>query len=73
MSEFRLILRGDPDAWRHRPPEQARQLISQSRGWAGRLMGERRFLDGKKRGAVWHQRELSIDGSVAIRRLDPMG
>ncbi len=117
MPKFLLILRGDPDAWRHQPPEQIQQLISRFEGWAGRLMGESRFLDGKKladgegrvllrEGATvrvtdgpfgetkdlvggFHlleadsyehavelcrdHPELSIDGSVEIRRLDPMG
>ena len=117
MPKFLLILRGDPDTWRHQNPTEVRQLIDRFEAWAGRLMGEGRFLDGKKladgEGRVLSRDagtvrvadgpygqtrqlvggfhlleatdyehavrlcmdhpELSIGGSVEIRRLDPMG
>lgn len=117
MPKFLLILRGDPDAWRHQGAAEIQSLIERFEAWAGRLMTERRFLDGKKladgegRVLVRHgdtvrvtdgpfgeskelvggfhvieatdydhavrlcqdHPELSIRGSVEIRRLDPMG
>ena len=117
MPKFLLILRGDPDAWRHQGRGEIQNLIERFEAWAGRLMAERRFLDGKKladgEGRVlvragdtvrvtdgpfgeskelvggFHvieaddyehavklcqdHPELSIRGSVEIRRLDPMG
>jgi hypothetical protein len=117
MPKFLLILRGDPDAWRHKSPDAIQELIASFETWAGKLLAERRFLDGKKladgEGRVLLQDgetvrvtdgpfgeskelvggfhlieaddyahavalcrdhpELSIRGSVEIRRLDPMG
>lgn len=117
MPKFLLILRGDPDVWRHQGQAELQALIERFEAWAGRLMGERRFLDGKKladgEGRVlardggtvrvtdgpygeskelvggFHvieaddyehavrlcqdHPELSIRGTVEIRRLDPMG
>lgn len=117
MPKFLLVLRGDPEEWRQRPPDQIAELIARFEAWAGRLLGERRFLDGQKladgEGRVivrtgdtvritdgpfgetkelvggFHlieadsydhavqlcrdHPELSIGGSVEIRRLDPMG
>src|SRR5204862_1197405 len=48
MPKFLLILRADPDAWRHRDRAEIQNLIERFEAWAGRLMAERRFLDGKK-------------------------
>lgn len=117
MPKFLLILRGDPDTWQHQTPAEIQLLIERFEAWAGRLMGEGRFLDGKKladgEGRVLARSgagvrvtdgpfgetkelvggfhlveaddyehavrlcadhpELSIGGSVEIRRLDPMG
>ncbi|MDO8348874.1 MAG: YciI family protein [Planctomycetota bacterium] len=117
MPKFLLILRGDPQAWCNQRPAEIENLIARFESWAGRLMAERRFLDGKKladgEGRVivregqtvrvtdgpygetkelvggFHlieadsyehavrlcedHPELSIRGSVEIRRLDPMG
>lgn len=117
MPKFLLILRGDPDTWRHQTPDEIQALIERFEAWAGALMGEGRFLDGKKladgEGRVLEREgttvkvtdgpygetkelvggfhlleaddydhavrlcrnhpELSIRGSVEIRRLDPMG
>ncbi len=117
MPKFLLVLRGDPDIWRQRPAAEIQALIERFERWAGGLMAERRFLDGKKladgEGRVivrdgdtvritdgpygeakeivggFHlleardydhavelcrdHPELSIAGSVEIRRLDPMG
>ena len=117
MPKFLLVLRGDPDAWRSKPPAEIELIIADFEAWAGRLMTGRRFLDGRKladaEGKVlvragdtvrvtdgpygetkelvggFHlieadsyehavalcrdHPELSIGGSVEIRRLDPMG
>lgn len=117
MPKFLLILRGDPDHWRSREPAEIETIIAEFESWAGRLMGEGRFHDGKKladgEGVVlarvgdavkvtdgpygetkelvggFHlieaddyehaaricrdHPELSIGGTVEIRRLDPMG
>lgn len=118
MPKFLLILRGDPDVWRHQQPESIRELVGRFEAWAGQLMAQNRFLDGKKladgegrvivRDGVGGARvtdgpfgeskeivggfhlieaddyehavqlcanhpELSIQGSVEIRRLDAMG
>ncbi|MBL8751831.1 MAG: transcription initiation protein [Planctomycetes bacterium] len=117
MAKFLLVLRGDPEVWRQRPPDEVQALIEHFERWAGGLMGERRFLDGKKLadgegrllvragtevritdGPFGETKEvvggfhlieardydhavelcrthpnLSIQGSVEIRRLDPMG
>ncbi|MCB9885123.1 MAG: hypothetical protein H6838_06495 [Planctomycetes bacterium] len=117
MPKFLLILRGDPDVWQHRDAAQMQELVECFEAWAGRLMAERRFLDGKKLadgdGRViardasgvkvsdgpygetkelvggFHlieadsyehavelcqdHPELTIGGTVEIRRLDPMG
>lgn len=48
MPRFLLVLRGDPDRWRHRPAVEIDALIREFESWAGRLMGDSRFLDGKK-------------------------
>jgi hypothetical protein len=117
MPKFLLILRGDPDTWRHQTPTEIEDLIGRFEAWAGRLMAEGRFLDGKKladgEGRVLVKTggtvrvtdgpygetkelvggihlleardyehavrlcsdhpELSIRGSLEIRRLDPIG
>lgn len=117
MPKFLLILRGDPSAWQSRAPAEIEAVIGEFERWAGRLMAQHRFLDGKKladgEGVVlardgatvtvtdgpygetkelvggFHlieadsyehavalcrdHPELSIGGSVEIRRLDPMG
>ena len=117
MPKFLLILRGDPAAWQRRSPDEIQAVIAAFETWAGRLMGEGRFLDGKKladgEGRVLRRDgsvlqvsdgpfgetkelvggvhlieadsydhvvelcrqhpELDIDGTVEIRRLDPMG
>ena len=117
MPQFLLILRGDPADWQQRDPVAIEAVIRHFETWAGRLMGEGRFVDGKKladgEGVVLRRDgetvrvtdgpfgetkelvggfhlieadsyehavalcrdhpELSIHGSVEIRRLDPMG
>ncbi len=117
MPKYLLILRGDPEVWRRRAAADVQRLVEEFEAWAGALMAERRFLDGKKLadgegrvmvregGAVrvtdgpfgetkelvggFHlieaddydhavrlcrtHPELSIEGSVEIRRLDSMG
>ncbi|MCC7399402.1 MAG: hypothetical protein IT455_20220 [Planctomycetes bacterium] len=48
MPKFLLILRGDPEVWRHQQPEAIRDLVGRFEAWAGKLMAQNRFLDGKK-------------------------
>ncbi|MGE3171283.1 MAG: YciI family protein [Planctomycetota bacterium] len=48
MPKFLLILRGDPDQWRTKSAGDLQQLIEQFETWAGRMMAQGRFVDGRK-------------------------
>ncbi|MFM1872628.1 MAG: hypothetical protein RL398_2050 [Planctomycetota bacterium] len=48
MPKFLLILRGDPATWRARDKSAVLESVERFEAWAGRLLGERRFVDGKK-------------------------
>jgi hypothetical protein len=63
VPKFLLILRGDPDQWRHRSGPEMQQLIGEFEAWAGRMMAQGRFLDGRKLG----------DGEGRVLRRDGKG
>jgi hypothetical protein len=48
MPKFLLILRGDPDEWRNQSAADVQRLVEKFEAWAGNLMAQGRFLDGRK-------------------------
>lgn len=72
MPRFLLILRGDPAAWQHYGPDDLQRLIGAFESWAGRLMAEGRFLDGRKL-ADGEGRVVRRDGERVIVTDGPFG
>jgi hypothetical protein len=72
MPKFLLILRGDPETWRHQTQAEVQGLIERFEAWAGRLMGEGRFLDGKKL-ADGEGRVLALSGGTVKVTDGPFG
>lgn len=50
MPKFLMILRSDPLLHQRRDPEARQAALLAFEAWAGRLLAERRFVDGKKLG-----------------------
>jgi hypothetical protein len=72
MPKYLLILRGDPDAWRHAGPEQIQKVIEHFESWAGKLMAQGRFVDGKKL-ADGHGRVIERRSGKAVVTDGPYG
>lgn len=72
MPKFLLILRGDPETWRHLAPDQIQALIGEFESWAGKLMAEGRFVDGRKL-ADGHGRVLTGKPGKAVVTDGPYG